>query len=93
MKRFVIVALICVNVALLAMLTFQAVPPAQGQDDIYYRRTNYTMVTGQVETGQEVIYVIDVATQRLGTWRFDVTSKRLIAYRGRELSNDFREGN
>lgn len=93
MKRFVIAALICANVALLAILALQAVPTAQGQDDIYFRRTNYVLVTGQIQSGYDAIYVIDVGAQRLGAWRFDLTTKRLVAFRGRELGNDFRSGN
>lgn len=93
MKRFVIVALICVNIGLLALFAFQAVQPAQGQDDIYFRRTNYILVTGQIQTGYDAVYVIDVAAQRLGVWRFDLSTKRLVAFRGRELGNDFRSDN
>jgi len=92
MKRVVIVALIGLNLALLAALGIQAVRPAQAQDDIYYRRTNYVMVVGQSMGGKDIIYVIDVASQRLGAWEFDESTKRLKAYRGRELGNDFRLG-
>jgi hypothetical protein len=90
MKRFVIAALVCVNVVLLAMLALQAVPQAQGQDDVYFRRTNYILVTGQIQSGYDAVYVIDVGAQRLGAWRFDLSTKRLVAFRGRMLNNDFR---
>ena len=48
------------------------------------------MVTGQIESGYEVIYIIDMASQRLGAWKYDLSTKKLRGYRGQKLKDDFR---
>ena len=89
-KSIVIGALICLNLGLLTALVFiQPTGEAEAQNT-YFRESNYVMVAGQIETGYEVIYVIDMATQRLGAWKFDRTDKRLEEIPGRELKTDFR---
>jgi len=90
MKKLVIAALICLNVGLLFALVFgQSTPTANAQNS-YYNETNYVMAAGQIESGYEVIYVIDMATQRLGAWKFDLGSRRLVPLASRSLSTDFR---
>ena len=89
MKNAVIVALVCLNVGLLVGLIAGAVAPAEAQDG-YFLKTNYVMVTGKIESGYDTVYVIDLATQRLGCWQFDRTRKRLNPIRGRDLTADFR---
>jgi len=49
------------------------------------------MVTGQVESGMEGVYVLDLKTRKLGVWRFDRTKKILVPYRGRDLTTDFKK--
>ena len=91
MKKAIIAALICLNVGLLAALVFgEATPPANAQAN-YYNETNYIMVAGQIETGLEVVYIIDMATQKIGVWKFNVSDRRLIPWRSRSLASDFRE--
>jgi len=91
MKKVIIAALICLNVGLLAVLVFgEATPAANAQAD-YYNETNYIMVAGQIETGLEVVYVIDMATQKIGVWKFNISDRRLIAWPSRSLASDFRE--
>jgi len=92
MKKAIIAALICLNVGLLAVLVFgEATPAANAQDAGYYNETNYIMVAGQIETGLEVVYVIDMATQKIGVWKFSISDRRLIAWPSRSLTSDFRE--
>lgn len=90
MKQAMIVALICVNVALLVALTLQMDTSAGAQDE-YFPRTNYIVVTGQIESGYELVYIIDMATQRLGALKYDLSRKQMVPYEGRSLENDFRE--
>ena len=88
MKRIVIVALVCANVALVALLLANVVPAAAyGQTE--RGASNYLMVTGQTENGYSVIYVLDLSTRLLAAWKFDRTTNKLIQLRGRSLERDF----
>lgn len=89
MKNVAIILLICINVGLILTLAVTAVSSATAQEG-YFPSTNYIMVTGQIESGYEVIYIIDMASQRLGAWKYDLSSTKLKAYRGQELKVDFR---
>lgn len=87
MKKALIAALVCVNIVLVAMLTNFNLSNAQAQTERGAR--NYIMVTGRVEPGLEGVYVLDLKTRKLGAWRFDRNSKKLVAYKGRVLTTDF----
>lgn len=87
MKKPLIVALVCVNVVLLAALVALNLEPAQAQ--VMRGGNDYLMTTGRVEASFDAVYVIDLKTRRLAAWRFDRTRKRLIPYRGRSLVTDF----
>lgn len=89
MKNVVIILMVCVNVGLILTLALTVVSPATAQEE-YFPSSNYIFVTGQIETGYEVLYVIDMASQRLGAWSYDRSTKRLKPYPGRELRGDFR---
>jgi hypothetical protein len=80
---------VCLNVALVLTLVLGAAEPAKAQNE-YYRPSNYTMVAGKMSTGNEVLYVVDMASQRLAAWQWDHSAKRLKIMRGRLLDNDFR---
>ena len=90
MKRSLIVALICLNVALLVSLLFVAsTPPANAQ--VYGGGADYLMMTGQIGSDWDAVYVIDLASNRMLGWRYEKAQKRLRQMRGRELKNDFRQ--
>ena len=96
MKKAVIVALVCVNVALLLTLIWQMSPSATAQDDAaYYSPTNYIMVAGQIESGYELVYIIDMATRGLSVIQYDLSAPRdgnqLIPFAHRDLASDFRD--
>jgi hypothetical protein len=65
MRDILIVALVCLNVALVITLVLGSAEPAKAQNE-YYRPSNYTMVTGKMSSGNEVLYIVDMASQRLG---------------------------
>jgi hypothetical protein len=88
MKKLLIVALVCINVALLAALVTVNVRPAQAQS--FRGGNDYIMVTGKIEQAFDAVYVIDLKTRRLAAWRFDRTAKRLRPYKGRNFTQDFR---
>jgi len=87
MKRGIILALVCLNAALIVALVFGTTSrPAYGQ----VTGADYILMTGNISGDYDAVYVLDLATRRLGAWRFDRTRKRLIQGRGRELARDFR---
>jgi len=92
MKTLIVAALICLNVGLLAALVWTATPAALGQADSnqYFRDTNYVMVAGNLETGYEALYIIDMGSQQLLGLKYDRTNKRLLPLARRNLKSDFR---
>ena len=90
MKKLVIAALVVANLALLAGLMLGTSATEAQADQSYYRDTNYIMVSGRVETGLEVIYVVDMASQKVAALKYDLNSKRLDGVGIRDLSEDFR---
>jgi hypothetical protein len=91
MKQFIIVGLICLNVALVAALVFHASTPA-AQAQVRGGGSDYTMLTGRLEDGLDTVYVIDLSSRRMLAWAWDVTNKRLVPVQGRRLVDDFRGG-
>ncbi len=88
MKQVLIVALVCVNAALLVALAFgPAATPAKGQ--AVGGRTDYLMVTGSITQDNDAVFVIDLATRRLAVLKFDKQNLRLLLAARRELKVDF----
>jgi len=89
MKKTVIVALVCVNAALLAALVLGAgAPAAHGQ--VFRGGADYLMMTGHIGEDWDAVYIIDLAQRRMAAWEFNKTRKRLVAIGVRDLRNDFR---
>jgi len=88
MKKLAIVALVCINVALLALVLDSATSRADAQT--YWGPNNYLLMSAQVEKDYDVIYVVDLAQERMLSFRFDRTSKKLVPYQGVDLAKDFR---
>ena len=88
MKKALIVALVCVNVALLAALI--AVNTSQAQAQTLRGGNDFIMATGKIESAFDAVYVIDMKSRRLAAWRFDRTARRLRPYKGRMLTTDFK---
>lgn len=88
MKKALIVALVCVNIVLVAMLINFNVNNAQAQTE--RGANNFILTTGRIESGFEAVYVIDLKTRKMGAWRFDRNAKKLVPYKGRILTTDFK---
>ncbi len=88
MKKALIVALVCINILLVAVLVNFNATTAQAQTE--RGANNYIMVTGRVESGFEAIFVLDLKTRKLGAWRFDRPTRKLVPYKGRILTTDFK---
>jgi len=91
MKKPAIVLMLCVNAVLLvALVAGTGVPKAYGQ----FVGANYLVVTGDVYSDYEAVYVLDLATRRVAAWRYQKRRKpfRLVPVSvggGRELLADF----
>ena len=88
MKKALIVALVCVNVALVAALIGVNMSKAHAQTA--RGGNDFIMATGRIESAFDAVYVIDMKSRRLAAWRFDRTAKRLRPYKGRTLTTDFK---
>jgi hypothetical protein len=88
MKRTLIVVLVSVNLALLVALVFgPASPRADAQ--VIGGGADYLMVTGQIGTNWDGVYIVDLDTRRMLSMRWDRTRKQMVPIRGRQLRTDF----
>ena len=89
-KRKLIVALACINVALVVwMLSVSSAPPAQAQ--VIGVGTDYLVAPGRIATDRAAVYVVDLARHALAAWHIDTTSKDFELIGVRDLKADFRE--
>jgi len=88
MKQALIVALLCLNVALLLVLIL-GVGSAPAQAQAVGGRTDYLVTTGNIGTGWQATYLLDTATRRLAVLKFDRQSKRLQVAARSDLARDF----
>lgn len=89
MKQALIVALVCVNVALLAALMLVAsTPPARAQG---FGGIDYIMVPGKIQTSTSAVYILDVPKQQLTAIYIDKTAKAVTPIGSRLIRTDFRE--
>ena len=90
MKKTVIAFLICLNIGMLAVLMFgETASPANAQTR-YYNETDYALVTGKIESDLEAVYVIDMASQKIGVWKYNLSQRRMSVMDRRSLADDFR---
>ena len=89
MKKAAIIALVCVNAALLLALMFGPGSP-RANAQVYRGGADYLMITGRIGQDLEAAYLLDLAQRRLIGLRYDRTEKRMLPIRGRRLENDFR---
>ena len=88
MKQAIMVALVCLNAALLAALVFVAsAPPAEAQ--IVGGGADYLIMTGSVALNYAALYGLDLGSRQLGTWKFDKKDNRLKLISRRSLLRDF----
>jgi len=88
MKKALIAALVCINILLVAVLINANAPTAKAQTE--RGANNYLMVTGRTESGYDAVYVLDLKTRKLLGFRYDRNAKRLVPYRGRVMTDDFK---
>ncbi|MFA6135345.1 MAG: hypothetical protein WC869_15140 [Phycisphaerae bacterium] len=85
MKKILIYALACINLALLGGLVASN---ARGQ--AARRGEDYLMLTGKVDSDMGAVYVVNLTNRNMAGWRFDPSSKKMVVLRMRSLDTDFR---
>lgn len=88
MKQAILVALVCLNVALATALVCTAgSPPAYGQ--VVGGGSDYLVMTGKISGDWDGIYVIDLGSRKLLSLRFDKLKNRIMVSSGADLVRDF----
>jgi len=87
-KRWLIVALVCLNVALIGGVVLVASAP-EAEAQIIGAGTDYMVVTAAIGSDYDAVYVLDLSKMALGAWKLDKTSKKLVPLGVRGLAEDF----
>jgi len=89
-RKVTIVALLCVNIALVGILVLTNIPKVQAQQGTPFPTTNYIAVTTRVNNDLDALCVIDLATQQMAVWKWNSGRQRLETVQKRNsLSGDF----
>ncbi len=92
MKQMIIVALVCLNAALLVALVFGTGTQA-AEAQVIGGGTNYVMLTGEIRQDYDVVYIVDLGKRRLAALRFDkkggLKNGQLVPMGTRDLPRDF----
>jgi hypothetical protein len=76
-------------VVLLAVLfVLNAFPRARAS--VSLASSDYAAASSQVSSSKDVVWIVDVPTQRLIVYRYDRGRKRIERFKGRELGKDLR---
>ena len=88
MKQAILIGLVCLNAGLVVALVFGATAsPARAQG--VGAAGNYVVITGQIGSDWDAVYILDLPTRRLAALKFDKTSNRLVRIAGKDLKRDF----
>ncbi|MDP6635538.1 MAG: hypothetical protein QGG42_11600 [Phycisphaerae bacterium] len=92
MKKAIIAILVCVNAGLLVALILGAGVPAANAYEGSLMPHNTIMITGQIRSGEDAVYIIDMGTERLAAFEFQGkgASKRLRPLGTRDLKIDLK---
>lgn len=91
MKKALIAALVCINVALvLALMAGNGAGTAKAQ---VIQGPSYLMVTGGKNAGSDGLYLLDLANHKLLAMKFNTSNKQMEPYMLRDLKRDFRMQN
>ena len=92
-RKMILVALVALNLGLVASLVHLNTPAANAQKNPTYKtsypRTNYVVVTGRL-AGADGLYIIDLRTRKLGVWKWNVGRKKLSPVGSRDLDADIK---
>ena len=88
MKQMIIVALVCLNAALLVALAFGAGTPA-AEAQVMGGGTNYIVMTGYTGEGKDALYILDLGKRRLTALRFERKDNKMRFVASTDLRRDF----
>ena len=88
-RKITIIALLCVNIALVGILVLTNIPKAQAQQGTPLPTTNYIAVTTRVNNDLDALCVIDLATQQMAVWKWNEGRRTLDTVQKRTLPSDF----
>ncbi|RIK64574.1 MAG: hypothetical protein DCC65_14205 [Planctomycetota bacterium] len=93
-KQSIIVLLVGLNLILLATLILFTYAPPQAMAQAAPLGQNYVMVAGQIRSGMDALYVIDLAHRRLHVFlpNRDQANRRIFYEGYRDLQKEFRGG-
>ena len=87
-RKGILVVLAIINVVLLAALIHVNMAPAKAYS---FKTTDYVVVTGNMGSGLDAVYVIDLASNKMAAFAWDKTTKRVKGIdQIRELAKDFK---
>jgi hypothetical protein len=91
MKQMILVALACLNAALLVALVFNAGAPTgeTAEAQIVGGGADYLVMTGAVAQNYDALYVLDLSSRQLAAWKFDKKDNLLKLIGRRSLLRDF----
>ena len=93
MKKAIIAMLVCVNTGLLVTLILGVgAPQAQATYPGSVMPHNTIMITGQIRVDEDVVYIIDMASEKLAAFEFkgQGATKRLRPLGSRDLKLDLK---
>lgn len=82
--------LVCVNLLLLVALVFVAAPPRAAVAQPGGLADNYLVVTGQIQSEHDALYVLEMQERTLHTFTFRRGTRELEYAGARQLERDFR---
>lgn len=89
-RKQIVAGLIVLNLALFAGLVMRALPTNSAFAQETGLAGNYLMVTGDVQEGYEVLYMIDMKSRLLHVFYYDRTSRQMQYMDRASLEKDFR---
>ena len=92
MKKAIIAILVCVNAGLLVVLILGAGVPAAKAYPGDIVTNNTIMMTGQIKSSEDAVFIIDMASEKLAAFEFAGTgaSRRIRPLGARDLKLDLK---
>ena len=89
MKKALLLALVCVNAALLvALVSTVGIQKADAQ--VIGGGANYLLMTAKAADAYDALFILDLRTRQLAVWKFDRRSNQAVFVAKRDLRRDFR---
>lgn len=87
LKTIALVVLLGVNLALLGAVVNANLSSAQAAP---YPTSNYVVVTGKTQESKDSLYILDLSSQRLAAWKYDLSKRQMVPIGGQRLDRDFK---